>query len=90
MLSDVESTLEFTTEAKLADISVGVLPFEDKDGNLQVRRLIEKDNAVVKMTAPIENEISDVTIYDQTWRAEGDDDGQIQGIATVISLLFLL
>ena len=83
MLDGVVSTLEFTGDAKLADSSVGILPFQDADGKLQVRRLIESGNAVFKMTAPQEGEVSDLTIFDQTWRQEGDDNGPIHGIATV-------
>ena len=90
MLDDVVSTLEFTGDAKLADDSVGVLPFLDTDGKLQVRRLIESGNAVFKMTAPQVGEVSDLTIFDQTWRADGDDNGPIQGIATVRKIYILV
>ena len=86
---DVSATLEFTGsgDTELGDNSVGVLPFEDEDGNLQVRRLIPSGEAVVKITSPVEVEYDDVTIYDQTWRADGDDDGDLQGIATVWKIL---
>ena len=80
MLNDVSATLEIKGDMKLADDSVGVLPYTDKNGNLQVRRLIESGNAVTKTTAPIASEISDLTIWDQTWR---DEDDAIQGVATV-------
>ena len=84
---DVSAHLEFTGDTELGDNSIGVLPFKDDDGNLQVRRLIETGEAVVKVTNPIELEYKDITIFDQTWREEGDDDGAIQGIATVCKLL---
>ena len=80
MLDDVSATLEIKGDMKLADDSVGALPYTDKNGQLQVRRLIETGNAVTKTTAPIVSEISDLTIWDQTWR---DEDDAIQGIATV-------
>ena len=89
MLDGVVSTLEFTGDAMLADSSVGVLPFQDAEGKLQVRRLIESGNAVFKMTAPQVGEVADLTIFDQTWRQEGDDTGPIHGIATVNKSVYL-
>ena len=76
------ANLEFSDETKLGDETLGALPFEE-NGVLKISRKIESGKAVRKVTAPVESENEDVTIFDQTWR-NGDT---LNGVATVRTIL---